>query len=265
GITSVGDMVTHRLTKQEARRIAIHAQLLDSPRPTDVVGVVDRLTFLQIDPTAAIAPSADLVLWSRIGSSYDPADLVKAVESDRSLVETVAYIRSPRHLPAAFARHKFHPTTATPTTSGCRSMAARRCSHPSTGSSMTVSGLSRSSNSSTSSRCTSPRTSAGGATSPSPSCTATNSSGSWTRLPIARPRGLSSTRSTKTSPSPTTSLPRFAPRSMTWPSGWVSRPPQHRGPKHTPDDWSVEMAHVVLFHHTQGLTDGVRAFADELR
>ena len=25
------------------------------------------------------------------------------------------------------------------------------------------------------------------------------------------------------------------------------------------------MAHVVLFHHTQGLTDGVHAFADELR
>ncbi len=30
-------------------------------------------------------------------------------------------------------------------------------------------------------------------------------------------------------------------------------------------DWSVEMAEVVLFHHVQGLTDGVRAFADELR
>jgi hypothetical protein len=25
------------------------------------------------------------------------------------------------------------------------------------------------------------------------------------------------------------------------------------------------MAEVVLFHHVQGLTDGVRAFADELR
>src|SRR5262249_58936579 len=31
------------------------------------------------------------------------------------------------------------------------------------------------------------------------------------------------------------------------------------------DDRSVEMAEVVLFHHVQGLTDGVRAFADELR
>src|SRR5499427_1562446 len=30
-------------------------------------------------------------------------------------------------------------------------------------------------------------------------------------------------------------------------------------------DRSVEMAEVVLFHHVQGLTDGVRAFAEELR
>jgi uncharacterized protein YcaQ len=96
-------MVVYHLKKDEARRIAIHAQLLDSPRPTDLVGVVDRLTFLQIDPTAAIAPSADLVLWSRLGSAYDPADLVKAVEHDRALVETVAYVRPPRDLPAVIA------------------------------------------------------------------------------------------------------------------------------------------------------------------
>jgi dienelactone hydrolase len=30
------------------------------------------------------------------------------------------------------------------------------------------------------------------------------------------------------------------------------------------DDWSVEMAEVLLFHHVQGLTDGVRAFAEQL-
>lgn len=96
-------MVVYRLNKDEARRIAVHAQMLDAPRPTDLVDVVDRLTLLQIDPTAAIAPSADLVLWSRLGSTYDPVDLTKAIEHDRTLVETVAYIRSPRDVPAVIA------------------------------------------------------------------------------------------------------------------------------------------------------------------
>lgn len=96
-------MAVHRLDKEQARRIAIHAQLLDLPRPTDLVDVVDRLTVLQIDPTAAIAPNADLVLWSRLGSTYDPAGLTRAVEHDRTLVETVAFIRSPRDLPAVIA------------------------------------------------------------------------------------------------------------------------------------------------------------------
>ncbi|HET9861277.1 MAG TPA: crosslink repair DNA glycosylase YcaQ family protein [Nocardioidaceae bacterium] len=96
-------MVAYRLTKDEARRIAVHAQLLDAPRPSDLVDVVDRLTLLQIDPTAAIAPSADLVLWSRLGSTYDPAALTKAIEHDRTLAETVAFIRPTRDVPAVIA------------------------------------------------------------------------------------------------------------------------------------------------------------------
>jgi uncharacterized protein YcaQ len=58
----------HRLTKAQARRIAVRAQLLDARRPTDLLTVVRQLTLLQIDPTAAIAPSADLVAWSRLGA-----------------------------------------------------------------------------------------------------------------------------------------------------------------------------------------------------
>jgi uncharacterized protein YcaQ len=81
------------LTKDEARRIAVRAQLLDAPRPTGLLAVVERLTFLQIDPTAAIAPSADLVLWSRLGSGYDPADLKRALEEQRTLFELDAMIR----------------------------------------------------------------------------------------------------------------------------------------------------------------------------
>src|SRR5688572_31354874 len=83
----------HRLTKAQARRIAVRAQLLDAPRPTDLVTVVRQLTLLQIDPTAAIAPSADLVAWSRLGSKYRPEDLRKALEQDRSLFEHNALVR----------------------------------------------------------------------------------------------------------------------------------------------------------------------------
>jgi uncharacterized protein len=83
----------HRLTKEEARRIAVRAQLLDVPRPTDLLDVVQRLTMLQIDPTAAIAPSADLVVWSRLGSAYQPAQLRQALEEDRTLFEFDAFVR----------------------------------------------------------------------------------------------------------------------------------------------------------------------------
>ena len=83
----------HRLTKAQARRIAVRAQLLDASRPTDLLAVVQRLTLLQIDPTAAIAPSADLVAWSRLGSAYRPADLQQALEQDRTLFELDALIR----------------------------------------------------------------------------------------------------------------------------------------------------------------------------
>jgi uncharacterized protein len=76
-----------QFTREEARRIAIRAQLLDTDRPRDLLAVVNQLTFLQLDPTAAIAPSADLVAWSRVGNAYQPAHLQKALEQDRTLFE----------------------------------------------------------------------------------------------------------------------------------------------------------------------------------
>jgi len=83
----------HRLTKKQARRIAVRAQLLDAPRPKNLLAVVDRLTLLQIDPTAAVAPSADLVAWSRLGSPYRPEHLTRALEEERTLFEFNALIR----------------------------------------------------------------------------------------------------------------------------------------------------------------------------
>jgi uncharacterized protein YcaQ len=65
---------------------------LDRPRPARLLDVVRQLTLLQIDPVAAIAPSAELVAWSRLGSSYSPAELDTAL-ADRSLLELRAMIR----------------------------------------------------------------------------------------------------------------------------------------------------------------------------
>ena len=83
----------HRLTKTQARRIAVRAQLLDARRPTELLAVVHQLTMLQLDPTAAVAPSADLVAWSRLGSAYQPAHLQQALEKDRTLFEHNALVR----------------------------------------------------------------------------------------------------------------------------------------------------------------------------
>jgi uncharacterized protein YcaQ len=85
-------VTVHELSRTDARRIAVRAQLLDGSRPTDLLDVVRHLTLLQIDPTAAIAPNADLVAWSRLGPSYSPAQLDTALE-DRRLLELRAMIR----------------------------------------------------------------------------------------------------------------------------------------------------------------------------
>lgn len=82
-----------QLTREEARRIAIRAQLLDAQRPSDLLQTITQLTLLQIDPTAAIAPAADLVAWSRLGSAYRPEHLKQGLEEDRTLFEFDALVR----------------------------------------------------------------------------------------------------------------------------------------------------------------------------
>src|SRR5271156_2082773 len=82
----------HRLSRQDARRIAVRAQLLTAERPADLLTVVSRLTMLQLDPVSAIAPSADLVAWTRLGSSHEPKHLLSAL-AERQLIELRAYLR----------------------------------------------------------------------------------------------------------------------------------------------------------------------------
>jgi uncharacterized protein YcaQ len=87
----------HRLSRTDARRLAVRAQLLDAHRPSGMFDVVRRLTLLQNDPAAAVAPSADLVLWSRLGSSYSPAQLRAAID-EQALLELHGLIRAPEDL-----------------------------------------------------------------------------------------------------------------------------------------------------------------------
>lgn len=73
-------MTVHHLSRTDARRLAVRAQLLTAERPAGVLETVRGLTMLQVDHTASVAPSADLVLWSRLGSRYDPGELADAVD-----------------------------------------------------------------------------------------------------------------------------------------------------------------------------------------
>ncbi|MGC5224301.1 DNA glycosylase AlkZ-like family protein [Micromonospora sp. DT81.3] len=91
--------MTHRLTLDQARRIAVRAQLLDADRPGDVVEVAEQLGAVKIDPTATIAPCEHTVLWSRIGWSYESGQLIKAVEMDRLLFEYDGAFRPASLLP----------------------------------------------------------------------------------------------------------------------------------------------------------------------
>ena len=85
-------MTVHELSRADARRVAVRAQLLDGARLAGLLAVVRHLTLLQIDPTAVIAPNAYLVAWSRLGSRYSPLELDTALEQ-RELLELDAMIR----------------------------------------------------------------------------------------------------------------------------------------------------------------------------
>ena len=98
----------HELTLEQARRIAVRAQLLDAPRPTDLMDVVRRLTLVQHDPISAVAPSADLLLWSRLGITYHPSELRDALD-EQVLIDHHGMIRPAEHLAAYRAEMAIWP------------------------------------------------------------------------------------------------------------------------------------------------------------
>ncbi|MGC1206335.1 MAG: crosslink repair DNA glycosylase YcaQ family protein [Ornithinimicrobium sp.] len=80
------------LSRRDARRIAVRAQMLTADRPASLINVVRGLTLLQIDATNSVAPNADLVVWSRLGSAYCREEL-EVTRDQGLLLEVQGMIR----------------------------------------------------------------------------------------------------------------------------------------------------------------------------
>ena len=90
------------VTRDEARRIAVRAQLLDGSA-RDVLETVRRLGFLQLDPISTVAPPQQLVLWSRL-RAFDTAELDRLLWEERKLFEFNAFVYPVESLPLIKAR-----------------------------------------------------------------------------------------------------------------------------------------------------------------
>jgi uncharacterized protein YcaQ len=88
---------------EEARRIAVRAQQLDGSA-TDVLATVRKLGFLQLDPISSVAPPQHLVLWSRLGRSYDRSELDRLLWETKELIEWNAFLWPVEDLPLLRAR-----------------------------------------------------------------------------------------------------------------------------------------------------------------
>jgi uncharacterized protein YcaQ len=90
------------VTREEARRIAVRAQLLDGSAH-GILDTIQRIGFLQIDPIATVATPQQLVLWSRLGA-FDTSELDRLLWDERRLFEWNAYIWPIETLPILQAR-----------------------------------------------------------------------------------------------------------------------------------------------------------------
>jgi uncharacterized protein len=95
-------MTRRVVTPEQARRIAVRAQLLDGSA-TGVLETVRRLGFLQMDPISTVATPQRLVLFSRLGA-FDPDELERLIWEERKLFEYDAFIYPIEDLPLQKAR-----------------------------------------------------------------------------------------------------------------------------------------------------------------
>ena len=89
--------MSRKVSPEQARRIAVRAQLLDGSA-SSVLDTVRRLGSLQLDPIATVATPQHLVLFSRLGS-YDTAELDRLIWDERKLFEWTAFVYPIESLP----------------------------------------------------------------------------------------------------------------------------------------------------------------------
>jgi uncharacterized protein YcaQ len=95
-------MKTRVVAPEQARRIAVRAQLLDGSAK-GVLDTVRKLGHLQMDPIATVARPQELVLFSRLGA-FDTAELDRLLWKQRKLFEYDAFIYPIEDLPLQKAR-----------------------------------------------------------------------------------------------------------------------------------------------------------------
>src|SRR5438045_1000675 len=91
-----------KVGEDEARRIAVRAQLLDGSA-RGVLDTVRKLGWLQMDPIATVATPQELVLFSRLGP-FDRSQLDRLLWKERKLFEYDAFIYPIEDLPLQRAR-----------------------------------------------------------------------------------------------------------------------------------------------------------------
>jgi len=89
--------VPRKVSPEQARRIAVRAQLLDGSA-SGVLDTIRRLGSLQLDPIATVATPQHLVLFSRLGT-YNTAELDRLIWDERKLFEWNAFVYPIESLP----------------------------------------------------------------------------------------------------------------------------------------------------------------------
>ena len=86
-------MTSRTVSLENARRLSIVKQCLAGPRPKGIMDVFRALGCIQIDPVSVVAPSHQLVLWSRMGP-FEVSEVDRLLFWDRNLFEYWAHAAS---------------------------------------------------------------------------------------------------------------------------------------------------------------------------